>query len=284
MAVLREHQKMMLEMLNEVDCICKKNNIKYMLFSGTLLGAVRHQGFIPWDDDLDIVIMRPEYERFLEIAPLELDKKKYYLQKEFTEHWPMFFSKLRRNNTACIERYIPKDTETHLGVYIDIFPCDNLADNFAKRRFQFFASKIVIAKALDARGYLTKNYVKKLFILLCRMIPEESMRRIVKREKDRQSAWVHVFFGASSRYQKSIFPREWLSCVTKGTFEKGEYPISVHSSEILTVMYGNYLTPTPPSQRGKKVHAEIVDLEHSYKKYLGIQKKMTFREHSRSIR
>ena len=73
---INEHQAVMLEMLTDVDEICKKYNIKYQLFAGSLLGAVRHKGFIPWDDDLDIVILRPEYERFLRIAPSELDAEK----------------------------------------------------------------------------------------------------------------------------------------------------------------------------------------------------------------
>ena len=102
----------MLEMLREVDRICKKHQIQYTLFAGTLLGAVRHQGFIPWDDDLDIVMLRPEYERFLKIAAQEIDTRAFYLQAEFSSHWPMFFTKLRRNGTACIERYVPKDCDT----------------------------------------------------------------------------------------------------------------------------------------------------------------------------
>ena len=110
---INEHQAVMLEMLTDVDEICKKYNIKYQLFAGSLLGAVRHKGFIPWDDDLDIVILRPEYERFLRIAPSELDAEKYFLQKEFSEHWPMFFTKLRKNGTACIERQVPKDKLMH---------------------------------------------------------------------------------------------------------------------------------------------------------------------------
>lgn len=149
-AILKEHQKTMLNLLHEVERICQKHHISYMLFAGTLLGSVRHQGFIPWDDDLDIIMLRPEYERFLEIAPKELDAGSYYLQKEFSAHWPMFFSKLRKNGTACIERYIPKDKQTHQGVFIDIFPCDNLRDHVFLQKLQFFASKIVIAKSLDA--------------------------------------------------------------------------------------------------------------------------------------
>lgn len=67
------------------------------------------------DDDLDIIMLRPEYDRFLALVPNELDSTAYYLQREFSEHWPMFFTKLRKNGTACIERYIPRDPLTHQG-------------------------------------------------------------------------------------------------------------------------------------------------------------------------
>ena len=135
--LLKRHQAVLYEMLEVIDGICRKHGIRYMLFAGTVLGAVRHGDIIPWDDDLDVVMTRPEYDRFMEIAPKELDPEKYFLQKEFSEHWPMFFSKLRKNNTAFLERYIPKDLESHRGVYIDIFPCDNLLPGKLGGRLQF---------------------------------------------------------------------------------------------------------------------------------------------------
>ncbi len=281
---LKKHQRLMLNMLFEIDRICKKHSIPYMLFSGTALGAVRHHGFIPWDDDLDIIMLRPNYERFLEIAPTEIDSNEYFLQKEFSEHWPMFFSKLRKNGTACIERYIPKDTHTHQGVYIDIFPCDNLSDTRIGRKLQFLASKVVIAKALDRRGYLTNSKMKKLFILLCRPIPEAALIRFVRREQKTDSRMVHCFFGASSKYAKSVFPRQWFQDIVLLPFETGKFPVSAQYDKMLTVLYGNYMEPTPVDERGRKVHAEIVDLEHSYEMYIGVQEKMHFKEFTRSIR
>ena len=106
---MTEHQEAMLRLLDEVDRICRKYNIKYMLFAGTLLGAVRHQGFIPWDDDLDVVMLRTEYEKFLAAAKDKIDDNVFFLQPEFSSHWPMQFSKLRLQGTAAIEKYHPKD-------------------------------------------------------------------------------------------------------------------------------------------------------------------------------
>ena len=95
---------------------------------------------------------------------------------------------------------------------------------------------------------------------------------------------VHSFFGAPSRYEKSVYPREWFTETVQLPFEDGHFPVSAHYDELLTTLYGDYMTPTPPEERGRKVHGEIVDLERSYSEYAGIQKKLTFDEYSRSIR
>ncbi|MDO4622409.1 MAG: LicD family protein [Eubacteriales bacterium] len=283
-ASVKEHQEVLYEMLCDLDDVCRKLNISYQLFAGTLLGAVRHKGFIPWDDDLDVVMLREEYDRFLSQSPALFDQEKYYLQKEYSEHWSVHFSKLRKNNTACIERYIPKDEEEHQGIYIDIFPCDNLSENACMRTLQFLASKVVIAKCLDRHGYITNRVIKKVFIQFCRLLPIRSFRKLAQQRTNRNSRMVHTFFGASSKYRKSIYPRKWFEESTELSFEGRKFPVSSYYRELLTVLYGNYMEIPPESERGKKVHAEIVDTEHSYIKYKGIQKTMKFSEYTRSIR
>ena len=281
---IHEHQRVMLQMLCEVDRICRIHKINYQLFAGTALGAIRHRGFIPWDDDLDVIMLRSDYKRFLQVASGELDSDLYYLQKEFSDHWPMFYTKLRKNDTACIERYIPKDTDTHLGVYIDIFPCDNLREGIFLRKVQFAASKVVIAKALDKRGYCTDSKKKKVFMLCCKLLPLKLMLSFVKYSKGQSTSMVHTFFGASSKYKKSVFPRSWITESIYVPFEGGEFPISAYYHEMLTCLYGDYMTPLPEEQRGCKIHGEIVDLERSYKDYIGIQSTLEFKEYTRSIR
>lgn len=281
---LREHQLCLLGMLKDLDAVCQANNISYQLFAGSALGAVRHKGFIPWDDDLDVVMLREDYQRFLALAPRELDPATYYVQAEFSEHWPMQFSKLRKNGTACIERYRPRDPKTHQGVYIDIFPCDNLANNALTARAQFLASKVVIAKCLDARGYITDSSLKKIFMGVCHMLPMEANRRLVMRKKDPESARVHTFFGASRRFARAVYPREWLSESIRVPFEDGLFPISARYDELLRTLYGDYMTPSPEGERAQKVHAVVVDLNHSYERYVGIQDSMEFDVLTRSIR
>lgn len=94
------HQQALHTLLVEFDRVCRALEIPYVLYAGTLLGAVRHQGFIPWDDDLDVLMLREDYDRFLREAPGVLDTETFFLQKEFSDHWPLFFSKLRLNGTT----------------------------------------------------------------------------------------------------------------------------------------------------------------------------------------
>lgn len=281
---LRDHQIAMLSLLSELDRICKKYEIEYMLFAGTLLGAVRHSGFIPWDDDADIIMPREDYERFLEIAEKEVDKAKFFVQREFSEHWPMFFSKLRLNGTACIERYHPKDLGSHRGVYIDVFPCDNLSDNALKRKLQYYASKIVIAKSLDARGYLTDSKSKKIFMAFCKLLPSKPFHKFVINRKAKDTQMVHTFFAAAQKYEKSVFQRAWFDKKTDMLFENISFVAPIEYDKLLCHLYGDYMTEPEESRRGSKVHAEIVDLENSYEKYNEIHKTLQFDEYTRSIR
>lgn len=282
-SMLTEHQKVLLELWHVFDRICKEHNIPYMLFAGSALGAVRNQGIIPWDDDLDVVMLRPDYERFLAIVPGVLSEQ-YYLQSEFSAHWPMFFSKLRKNGTACIERYHPKDPETHQGIYIDIFPCDNLYNDKIKRGMQFLVSKAVIAQSIDRRGYLTNNLLKKLFMALCRKLPREKMLDFVQARNTTDSACVHTFFGGAKSYQKNIYPREWFMQKLCVPFEDGYAPASKHYDKLLTKLYGDYMTPLPEDQRKYKIHAHIVDTERNYTEYLNLQSNTQYDVYTRSIR
>lgn len=282
-ASLQEHQQALCILIREFDRVCRHLNIPYVLFAGTMLGAVRHHGFIPWDDDLDVMMLREDYDRFLREADKVLDRKKFFLQKEFSLHWPMFFSKLRLNGTTCLEKYHPKDPESHQGVYMDIFPCDNAFSTDIGRRLQFFASKVVIAKALDTRGYDTDSIKKKVFIKLCRMLPMKPFLVLTK-GGNKKSCMVHSFLGCASSYSKNVYPRAYFERRTQMAFESGYYPVSEEYDALLKVLYGDYMQIPPPEQRVCKEHAILIDLNQSYETYSGYRDNMHFETYTRSIR
>lgn len=280
---VRAHQLAILELLQEFDRICTELKIPYILFAGSLLGAVRHRGFVPWDDDLDVLLLRSDYERFLLEAPNVICRDKFYLQGEFSDHWPMFFSKLRRSGTTCLEPYHPRDPECHQGVCMDIFPCDNAAKTELGRKLQFFASKIVIAKCLDRRGYDTVSLGKRLFMALCRLIPMGPALWLTRYRKA-DSQFVHTFLGGARSYRKNIFPRQWLRERTPGEFEGGSYPIPAQYDQLLHLLYGSYRDIPPQEQRAQKRHAILVDLAQSWESYSHYRDGMTFDTPTRSIR
>lgn len=277
------HQAALLTLLTEFDRVCKALGISYILFAGTLLGAVRHEGFIPWDDDLDVLMLREDYDRFLSEAPAVLDTDTFYLQKEFSEHWPLFFSKLRLNGTTCLEKYHPRDPHIHQGIYIDLFPCDNARATGLGRKLQFAASKIVIAKALYRRGYETPSKAKRCFMTLCRLLPCRPFLWLVKTGK-KNSATVHSFLAGAKSFSKNLYPRRYLTQLTEARFEEGRFPIPAEYDACLQGIYGNYMELPPPEQRVCKQHAILVDTEKSYEAYADYRDGMTFEVLTRSIR
>ena len=282
-AKLQEHQTALTTLLKEFDRVCRKLDIPYILFAGTLLGAVRHQGFIPWDDDLDVMMLREDYDRFLAEAEGVLDREKFFLQKEFTQHWPMFFSKLRLNGTACLEKYHPRDPQTHQGVYMDIFPCDNAAGTGFGRKLQFLASKAVIAKSLYSRGYETDSKKKKVVMNLCRLLPVKPFLWLTKRGSG-DSSLVHSFLGGASSFTKNVYSRACFTDRMEMPFEDGRFPVPAGYDGVLRQLYGEYMVLPPEDQRTIKQHAILVDLENSYEVYQNYRDGMHFETYTRSIR
>ncbi len=280
---VRAHQMAILRLLSEFDRICTALDIPYVLFAGSLLGAVRHKGFVPWDDDLDVLLLRPDYDRFLREAPAVLNRDRFFLQGEFSDHWPMFFSKLRLNGTTCLEPFQPRDPQMHQGICMDIFPCDSAADSQWGRRLQFLASKVVIAKCLDRRGYQTGSRKKKLFMALCRLLSLKPALRIVKSGKG-NSKLVHTFLGGARRYCKNVWPRSWFQNRAMGEFEGRPFPIPAEYDALLELLYGNYMDIPPGEQRALKKHAILVDLDRSWECYKHYRDGMVFDSPTRSIR
>ncbi len=283
MSTLKEHQAILIELLIEFDRVCQKHNIKYILFAGSALGAVRHQGFIPWDDDLDVALLREDYDRLMKLDPDEWNKT-YYMQCEYSNHWPIHFSKLRKNNTTCLEKYHPKDKEIHQGIYIDIFPIDNASDKPFVRKIQFYASKIVQAKSFFKRGYETASIVKKGVMLLSSVLPLKPFLKIVKMSQNKTSRYVHSFLGGSINFKKGVFERRWISDTINMPFESISIPVSLHYHELLTMQYGDYMVLPSAEERQCKVHAILVDTDNDYTEYKTYRDGLKFDTYTRSIR
>lgn len=170
---LRKLQLTELELLVEFDRICRKNNIVYILGYGTMLGAVRHKGFIPWDDDVDVFLMRDEYERFCDACEKDLDKEKFFLQNwETDKNFNSGYAKLRRNNTHYV-RVGQEKMKYHNGIYIDIMVFDKIIDN-EKERNKFKRRCIIYRKLLysTAGAMCEKNIFKRIGYEILKIFPK----------------------------------------------------------------------------------------------------------------
>ena len=148
---------------------------------------------------------------------------------------------------------------------------------------QFAASKVVIAKALDRRGYDTDSIAKKMVMAACRLLPQRLFLRLAQRGRAEGDV-VHTFFAAGRKYEKNVIPRRFLTERCEVTFEGGTYPAPADYDACLTWLYGDYMTLPPPEDRVCKQHSILIDTEHSYEEYADYREGMTFEVYTRSIR
>lgn len=268
---LQDLHNVILEIALDFENFCKENGITYYLMGGSALGAIRHLGFIPWDDDFDVFMDRDNYLKFIQIAKSKLDTSKYYFQEEDTEEWPLFFSKIRMNNTTFIEKDIV-DREMHHGIYIDIMCLNYAYNNKLLRYFQYIVARILSSSALSKKGYITKSKTKKIILVISRFLTFGPLKKIllmmVRIKKPKKLSLTAHFFGRAP-FLKTTFPVDFLSTPRYVPFEDLLLPVPKEVERYLAIRYGsNYMKlPTKKEKDKYPSHAYIVDTKKSYKDY-----------------
>lgn len=243
-------RKIQLEMLIEVRRICNKYHIKYSLIGGTLLGAVRHQGYIPWDDDADIGMLRRDYEKFRKVCAKELDSEKYYFQDDRnTEGYRWGYGKLRRKNTLFLREH-----QEHLNfgqeIFIDIFPLDYAPDNMLLRYFHMFFCFCIRKCLWSPVGVsVEKKLIKRHVYRILSKIPKEKIYKcyykyIFSRKK---SHTVRLnLFPTRKPYG---FPLIYFEKLKKFTFEGELFWGTQYYNSYLKIKYGDYMQMPPKNQQ-----------------------------------
>ena len=231
--MLRQLQMLELEVLTEVDRICKKHHIHYNLVAGTLLGAVRHGGFIPWDDDADVAMLRKEYERFREVCATELDTTRYYFQDhKVTPGYRWGYGKLRVKDTLFLQigrEHMPYDQ----GVFIDIFPLDAVPDR------QFMRS-IVNAECFLVRKVLwSKAGIRA---------EHSAWTRLIWQAKKRDTQWTRILMFPTPN-RRWGYPVRWYAGEEDISFEGIIFPGVIDADGYLSFKYGDYRIIPPQEQR-----------------------------------
>lgn len=258
---LKKIQNLELEALGEIIHVCQICNIEYFIIAGTALGAIRHQGFIPWDDDIDVGMTRENYRRFLEEAPKILPEK-YYLQTPYNDKKnPYFYSKLRINGTKFIE-YCNHRIDMNHGVYVDIFPFDEVPDDELLNKKQFDTVQRLIRifslrqspdVSVEPKSLMEKiRAVFRISIYLCaRIIPYNYLRdklenKITKYNGTNQKAVACLNF--PKRKTQYILKSD-LYPLTTHTFDGLQVNIPSNYDAYLTTQYNDYMKLPPEDQR-----------------------------------
>lgn len=258
---IKDVQNVELEILDELDRICKLKDIPYQLAWGTLLGAVRHKGFIPWDDDIDVCMKRCDYERFLKEADSELSDK-FFLQTCFTDPDSIVqFAKIRKNGTI-FEDNVDNLPTSHTGIWIDIFPLDNvkpgtLIDWF--QRFQIAVCYGITTSSVKNRVRYCKSKFKKflrvLFAGLLKIIPkkefDKKIQAVLKKYSNYETGYLaHITNGFERGMQyKYVAPSNEYYDMTELEFCGKMYPVPKNYDVVLKRCYGDYMKLPPENKR-----------------------------------
>lgn len=253
---LRQLQMIELEMLVEVDRICKKCGIQYNIIAGTLLGAVRHGGFIPWDDDADVAMLRPEYEKFRKACKTELDTTRFYFQDHRnTRGYRWGYGKLRRKNTLFL-----RENQEHMpykqGVFIDIFPLDGVPDNYLLRSLQNLHCYCVRKVLWSPVGQLAApNVWKKAWFAVLSKIPAQAVFRhyhlMIHKSNLKETKMVRILMFPTPNKAFGYY-RKWYKEGAPITFEGKIFDGIKNYDEYLSFKFGNYMELPPEGER--KVH------------------------------
>lgn len=259
---IRKMQLTELSMLKELDAICRRNHISYIIDAGTLLGAVRHKGFIPWDDDIDVKMLRDDYEKFCSVCERELDEK-YFLQTYRTDpgyRWS--YARILRNGTQFV-RTGHQCLKSRTGIFIDIFPCDGIPENKALR-LQYNMLSLLCRKMLysEVGAKSAESIVKRIGFTFLNLFPKEwayrGFEQIARRSNRQKTDKVRTYTWGSK--EETIGQkREWFENTCDIGFEGLLVKAPVKTDEILKHYYGaDYMTPPPEAERAPKHTAEYI--------------------------
>lgn len=231
-SLLRRQQLRMLELLVEVDRICRKHNIRYWLSSGTLIGAARHKGFIPWDDDLDIEMLLPDYKRLMKVLPQELPDTMALQSVETDPNYFFFYAKVRDRRSHLEESNRYDRVWKERGIYIDIFPFykQPLWTHILSEKTQGHVYKI-----MNRMGEGDKEMWKvRAITRFNRFLVHPVLKLFCKLSRARETYGLGIPYH-DPRHLEDIFP------LTEMEFEGLMFPVPKDTHKVLTLKYGDYM-------------------------------------------
>ena len=270
---VRDVQKKILDVMKYIDKLCRKNKITYYIMGGTALGAVRHGGFIPWDDDLDIFMTPEEYTKLKKV--FEQDKSDQFVIQEWrTTPEYLEYAKVRMNGTTFIEESFKNRRDLHQGIYVDIMILHKVPENKFIQKLVYYESKFVTLYALSQRNWKAKTTTQKISLevlkfIPCRWIAKLCYRRIYKYDSLRTN-YRYCYWITPARFESGLFDASFFEKPVDIVFEDTVLLASEKIKEYLIYRYGDYMKLPSKEAQKAAVHAMIFDVNKDYTEYLKI--------------
>lgn len=273
-------QAKILEIYKEVKTICDRNNIPYYAIGGTAIGAIRHKGFIPWDDDLDIAIPIEYWDFFIEKANEQLPKQLYVYTAEEHEHFHYMFIKVCDKTTTFIEDLQKNLPDTYKGIFIDIMPLSGIPTNTAEqKRFLKKIRQLYLHNFRIRFRQVCPNITRYInlipYKLISLVIPYNRFYKkyfIELKKYPLSGSELTGYVWSTFRLPRWIFPAEWFQTTIEVDFEDTKINLPVGYDQYLTAQFGDYMKLPPVQERC--THAGTVHLDIPYTDYLNGKRKI----------
>ena len=266
-----------LDLLKHLLDVCKKYDIKVIVYAGTILGAVRHKGFIPWDDDIDVALTRSEYEKLLKVAPYEFEKPYFFQTALSDKEYFIGYARLRNSSTTGIING-NESINYNNGIYIDVFVLDSYITNESKLQQQLRLRKLLLLTIDIYYPHIRYNHilprlvVKFLHYTVPKIIPYKAIISLYNRNLSRYNKKEERL--SLMTHDLSLIRKYWcklsdLDDIIYLPFEKLLVPIPKNYDEILKNMYGNYMEFPPIEKRGVWHEGQLIfEPDIAYKEYI----------------
>lgn len=260
---IKDLQNVILNIAQYIHEFCEANNIQYCLMGGSALGAKRHGGFIPWDDDLDVFMTPDNYEKFRSTFNKCGDKENFYLQELGASNGKVITAKVRLNNSYYEEELL-KGWNIHQGVYVDIFILHTCPDNSLKKYWQYIWAKYLIVKGLANKEYRRRGNTVYYLMKLMKILPKRFLLNFglnqVYRYRNEESKYFCNFLG-KALMKNGVYLRSDFEQVKKVPFETIELYVAKGLENFLTNRFGDYMK-IPSAERIKyEQHASTWNLD-----------------------
>lgn len=270
---VRDVQGKILEAMKYIDKLCREHNIVYYIMGGTALGAVRHGGFIPWDDDLDIFMTSDQYAAFKDVFEAQKSEQ-FVLQEWRTTPDYLEYAKVRMNGTTFIEEAFRDRKDMHHGIYVDIMILHKVPESAFIQKQVYYYSKFVTLYGLSQRNWKPKSkaqalVLKSLKLLPCKLLAKICYKKIYKYD-DRERDFKYCYWITPAKFRNGLFDRSFFEEPVDIPFEDTVLLGSKKVKEYLEYRYGNYMKLPSEQQQKAAVHAMVYDTKKDYRDYMGM--------------